>query len=87
VFDHVGVTTWDGAGAGGIFELRPPVESSDLDEKVFPLHRRGTPVYLESGLRVNVASFTYFPPTEREGSTARTGGQALALPREEEGAG
>ncbi len=27
------------------------------------------------------------PPTEREGSTARTGGQVMALPGEEEGAG
>jgi hypothetical protein len=60
VFDHIGVTTCDGAGAGGIFELRPPVESSDLDEKVFPLHRRGTPVYLESGLRLNLAPVTIY---------------------------
>jgi hypothetical protein len=29
----------DGAVAGGRLELRPPVESSDLDEKVLPLHR------------------------------------------------
>ncbi len=28
------VTTCDGAVAGGRIELRPPVESSDLDEKV-----------------------------------------------------
>ena len=34
VFNHVGVTTCDGAVAGGRLELRPPVESSDLDEKV-----------------------------------------------------
>ncbi len=33
---------------GGRLELRPPVESSDLDEKVLPLHRWGTPVQLES---------------------------------------
>ncbi len=36
----------DGAEAEGRLELRPPVESSDLDEKVLPLHRRGTLVYL-----------------------------------------
>jgi hypothetical protein len=29
------VTTCDGAVAGGRLELRPPVESSDLYEKVF----------------------------------------------------
>jgi hypothetical protein len=34
VFNHVGVTTCDGAVAGGRIELGPPVESSDLDEKV-----------------------------------------------------
>ena len=34
VFNHVGVTTCDGAVAGGRLELRPPVESSYLDEKV-----------------------------------------------------
>jgi hypothetical protein len=39
VFNHVGVTTCDGAVAGGRLELRPPMESSDLDEKVLPLHR------------------------------------------------
>ena len=44
----------DGAGAGGRLELRPPVESSDLDEKVLP----GTPVQSESGLRFNVTSVT-----------------------------
>jgi hypothetical protein len=38
---------------------------------------------LESGLRVNVASVTFFPPTEK-GSTARIGVQFLALPGEEE---
>ncbi len=29
-----------------------PLESSDLDEKVLPLHRRETPVFLEAGLRL-----------------------------------
>jgi hypothetical protein len=29
-----GSTTCDGAVAGGRLELRPPIESSDLDEKV-----------------------------------------------------
>jgi hypothetical protein len=33
------VTTCDGAVAGGRLELRPPMESSDLDEKVLPLQR------------------------------------------------
>jgi hypothetical protein len=42
----------DGPVAGGRLELRPPVESSDLDEKVLP----GTPVQSESGLRFNVTS-------------------------------
>jgi hypothetical protein len=54
VFDHVGVTRCDGAVAEGRLELRPPV-ISDLDEKVLPLHRLGTPVHLASGLTVNVA--------------------------------
>jgi hypothetical protein len=30
---------YDGAVAEGRFELRPPVKSSDLEEKVLPLHR------------------------------------------------
>jgi len=46
----------------------------------------GTTHSLIIWVEVCVASVTYFPPTEREGSTARTGGQALALPGEEEGA-
>ncbi len=37
-------------GAEGRFELRPPM-ISDLNEKVLPLHRWGTPVLLEFGLR------------------------------------
>ncbi len=39
-----------GAVAEGRFELGPPV-ISDLNEKLLPLHRRGTPIHLESGLR------------------------------------
>jgi hypothetical protein len=33
----------DGAVAGERLELRPPVESSNLDDKVLPLHRLETP--------------------------------------------
>jgi len=45
-------------GAGQKVDLNSiPLDSSGLEEKVLPLHRRGTPVYLESGLR-SVASVT-----------------------------
>ncbi len=32
---------------------------------IIPLDRPGPPVQLQSGLRVKVASVTYFPPTEQ----------------------
>jgi hypothetical protein len=59
VFDHVGVTTCDGAGAGRRFELRPPVESSDLDEKVV---LTTTPVRDTSSLVIWVESLTINVP-------------------------
>jgi hypothetical protein len=42
---------YHGAVAEGRFELGTPVISG-FDEKMLPLHRRGTPVHLESGLRL-----------------------------------
>jgi hypothetical protein len=42
------VTTCDGAVAGGRLELRPQVESSDLDEKVLTT----TPVRDTSSVRI-----------------------------------
>jgi hypothetical protein len=77
----------DGAEAGGRLELRPPVESSDLDEKVLT----NTPVRdtfsVRIWVRVKVASVTYFPPyregVNRPDRKVRDG----APPGEEEGAG
>ncbi len=62
----------DGAGR---LELRPPVESSDLDEKVLTT----TPLRDTNLLRiVNIASITYFPPYgERRATPAWTGGTGV----------
>jgi hypothetical protein len=49
----------DGAVAqGGRLELRPPVESSDLDEKVLTTTPVRDTSSVRTGLRVNIASIT-----------------------------
>jgi hypothetical protein len=53
------------------------MESSDLDEKVLSLHRRGTPVFLESGLRLmlhpsqNPSRFRILPLPHAQHGTQR----------------
>jgi hypothetical protein len=72
------IRIWDGAVAGGRLELRPPVESSDLDKKVLTTTPVRDTSSVGSGLRFKFASVTYFPPTEkgsRRGGSAGRGGR------------
>jgi hypothetical protein len=61
-----------------------PPESLDLDEKV--LHRRGTPVLLESGLRLMLHLSHTSPYREKDQQPGIEGSGEEALPEEGNGA-